>query len=224
MIAASDGSHRRKFLLLNDIRHDGLPYPSGMCRAPRWLMKTATEVPFGKSDNSRNRFLSGPLGSRRPVAAIRHAELNPVRSYLVREVESRDWGKVDSAERVADERRGCGSSGSARGDRQVHGCFASRAATLPPRSPGCDNPGALGPAGLAIGRRRGLGQGPLDEPDGRLEAVRREAGTEGKRHRCPWTETALRAHLLWAVSGLRQNRSPGSRALVAACGIGTDSV
>lgn len=121
-------------------------------------------------------------------------------------------------------RAGCGSSSPARGDRQVQWRLASGTATLPPRSPGCDNPWALGLAGLVVGRPKGLGQGFLEGPDGLTEAVRREAGTEGKRHRYRLTETALRAHLLWAESGLRQKRWPGSRVLVAACRTGTDSV
>jgi len=56
-------------------------------------------------------------------------------------------------------------------------------ATLPPRSPGHDNARALWPAGLVVGRPRGLGQGSLEEMGDLLEAVRRESGTEGKRRR-----------------------------------------
>ena len=100
----------------------------------------------------------------------------------------------------------------------------SGTATLPPRSPGCDNARAFGPAGLVVGRRRGLGQGSLEEPDGLMEAVRRESGTVGKRRRYSLTGTALRAHLLWAESGLGSKIPPGSRVLVTACRTGTASV
>jgi len=116
------------------------------------------------------------------------------------------------------------SSGSGKEDRPIQEHWVYGTATLPPRSPGCDSERALGPAGLAVDRRRGLGQGPLEVPYGLTEVVRRESGTEGKRHRYSLTETALRARLLWAEKGPGQKIPPGSRVLVAACRTGIDSV
>ena len=109
------------------------------------------------------------------------------------------------------------SPSTARGDRQVQWHWIPGTATLPPRSPGCDNVRALGPAGLVVGRSRGLGQGSLEEPERLLGAVGRESGIEGKRRRYSLTGTALRAHLLWAENGLGHKIPPGSRVLVAAC-------
>ncbi len=185
-------------------------------------MKPTTELLFGKSYNCRKRFLSCPPDNRRPETAVRCVELNPVRSCLVREAESSEWGVTASAEYVANGGGAgwCSSSSAVKG-RQIHWRWVSWTVTLPPHSPGCDNAWAFGSA--VVGRRRGLGQGPLEEPDGLIEAVRRESGTEGKRHRYSLTEAALRAHLLWAECGLAQKTSPGSRVLVAACWTGTAS-
>jgi hypothetical protein len=115
-------------------------------------------------------------------------------------------------------------SGTIKGDRQVRWHLAPGAATLPPRSPGCDNVRALEPAGLVVNRSRGLGQGSLGEPDDPKGAVGRESGIEGKRRRYSLTGTALRAHLLWAENGLGHKIPPGSRVLVAACRTGTAPV
>jgi hypothetical protein len=186
-------------------------------------MKSATEILFGKSDNCSKCFLSCPLDSRHPVTAVRCVELNPVRSCLVREAESQHWGVTASAEFVADGGGAgwCSSSSAVRG-RPVQWRWVSWTVTLPPHSPGCDNAWAFGPA--VVGRRRSLGQGSLEEPDVLIEAVRRESGTEAKRHRYSLTEAALRAHLPWAECGLAQKTSPGSRVLVAACRTETASV
>jgi hypothetical protein len=188
-------------------------------------MKSVTEALFGKSDNCSKRILSCPPDSRHPATAFRFAELNPVPASLVREAELYHRSVAVSAECVANGGVACcGSSSPVVRDRQAQWRWVSRTATLPPRGPGCDNAWALGPAGLVVGRRRSLGQGSLEEPDSLVEAVRRESDTEGKRHRYSLTVAALRAHLQWAESGLRQKTSPGSRVLVAACRTVTASV
>jgi hypothetical protein len=199
--------------------------PRGMCRASQCLMKSATEVLFRKSNNCSRRFLYAQLGDRHPASVVGYVELNPMRTSLVCEGDSYHWVMTDGAEyTVNGEGAGSGSSSSAAVDRQVQRLWASWTVSLPPHSPGCDNPWALGPTGLFVGRRRGLGQGSLLEPDDLIEAVRRESSTEGKRHRYSLTGPVLRTHLLWADGGLRQMIPPGSRVLVAACRTKTASV
>lgn len=184
-------------------------------------MKSATEALFGKNDNCSKRLLSCPLDNRHPETAVRYVQLNPVRASLIREAESYQWGMGDSAECMVTGGAGCGSSVPAVRDRQIQRRWVSWTATLPPHSPGCDNAWALGPAGLVVGRRRSLGQGSLEKPDGLMEAVRRESGTGGKRYRYSLTETAFRARFLWAESGLPARTPLGSRVFVAARRTGT---
>jgi hypothetical protein len=187
-------------------------------------MKSATEALFGKSEDCSKRFLSSQLDNRHPATVVGYAELNPVRTSLICEAESYRWVMTDGAEYMVNGGgAGRGSSSSVAVDRQVQWLWASWTVTLPPHGPGCDNAWPLGPAELVVGRRRGLGQGSLGKPDGRIEAFRRESGTEGKHHRYSLTGTVLRAHLLWAKCGLRQKTSPGSRVLVAVCRTGTAS-
>jgi hypothetical protein len=187
-------------------------------------MKSVTEVLFGRSKDDSSRRLSCPPDDRHPETAGQHVELHPVRAGLVREAASVRRAIAGSAERVGRGGAGSSSSSPAKGDRPIQEHWVYGTATLPPRSPGCDSERALGPAGLAVDRRRGLGQGPLEVPYGLTEVVRRESGTEGERHRYSLTEAALRARLLWAEKGLGQKIPPGSRVLVAACRTGTASV
>ena len=130
-------------------------------------MKSATEVLFGKSDNCSKRLLTSQLDYRHPATVVGYVGLNEVRTSLMCEADSYRWVMTDGAEYMVNGgEAGRGSSSSVAVDRKVQWLWASWTVTLPPHSPGYDNPGALGPTGLLVGRPRGLGQGSLEEPDG----------------------------------------------------------
>jgi hypothetical protein len=186
-------------------------------------MKSATDLHFGEGDNCGTNFPCSQPDSRHARTVIGYGELNPVRTSLIGEDDWYRWIMTDGVEYMVNGAGACGSSSPAAVDQDVRPVWASWTVTMPPHNPGCDSPWALGPTGFCVGRRRGPGQGSLEEPDIRLEAVGRASGTDGKRHRYSLTGTVLRVHLHWAECGLRQKRSPGSRVLEAACRTGTAS-
>ena len=202
-----------------------MPYPSGMCRAPQRLMKSATEVLFGKSDNCSKRLLTSQLDYRHPATVVGYVGLNEVRTSLMCEADSYRWVMTDGAEYMVNGgEAGRGSSSSVAVDRKVQWLWASWTVLCLRTVPGTTTLGRLGLLGCLSAGPGALGKVPWKSRMVLTEAVRRESGTDGKRHRYSLTGTALRAHLLWAEKGLGQRTPPGSRVLVAAGRTGIASV
>jgi len=192
------------------------------CATP-WSMKSNADVRFGEIEDGSELMLTRRSYCRYPVAVETPSQPKLERASLIREARARRrndcHGKFVADAGEAD----CLGSNPAAGNRQSQGRLANGAATAPPRSSECDSLRTHGFGRLFAGLQGNLGQGSLGVPHVRMEAIRREPSTNGKRRRYSLAGAALRAHLRWAVAELRQLTSPGPRVLTTAYRAGTAS-